>query len=132
MHSGAIIHLQVAEEYLKYAASIDIHNHYICGTTALDEVWCTHNPHLCQFSGVLGFCFTNAYLAMKSFIRQDIAHHEFKCAAAFALRSFNSCESFHETKSINMSSGSVLHTLKKLDFLMSVTIVNMISKNPEK
>ena len=132
MHSGAIIHLEVTEDNLKYAASIDIHNHYICGTAALEDVLCTHNLHLCQFSGVLGFCFTNAYLAMKSFIRQDIAHHEFKCAAALALKSLNSCESFHETRFINMSSGSVLHTQKKLDFLMSVTIVNMISKNLEK
>ena len=116
-HSGAIPHPKVGEEYVKYAASIDIHNHYRCGSAALEDVWCTHNPHLCQFSGVLGFCFTNGYkLAMKYFTRCDIPHHEFQCTAALALASFNTCASFHETRSINMSSNSVLHTLEKIGF----------------
>ena len=61
-HSGAIPHPKVAEEYLKYAASIDIHIHYRCGNAVLEDVWHTHNPHLHQFSRVLGFCFTNAYI----------------------------------------------------------------------
>ena len=61
-YSGAIPHPKVAEEYLKYAASIYIHIHYRCGNAALEYVWHTHDPHLHQFSGVLGFCFTNAYI----------------------------------------------------------------------
>ena len=101
IHSGAIPRPKVAKEYLKYAASIDIHNHYRCGSAALEDVWHTHNPHLHQFSGVLGICFTNAYLAMKYFTRHDIAHREFKCAAALALTSFYTA-SFHETRSITI------------------------------
>ena len=96
-HCGA----KVAEEYLKYAVSIDIHNHYRCGSAVFEDVWHTHNPHLHQLNGVMGFCFTNAYLAMKYFTRCDISHHEFKCTAALALASLNTC---------------VLHTLEKIGF----------------
>ena len=53
---------------------------------------------------------------MKYFTRYDIAHHEFKCAAALVLTSFNTCPSFHETRSINISSDSALHTLEKIGF----------------
>ena len=115
-HSGVTPHPKVTEKFLKYAASIDFHNHYRCGSAGLEDVWCTHNPHLYQFSGVLGFCFTYAYVAMKYFTKCDTAHHEFKCAAALALKSFNTCVSFHETRSINMSSNIVLHTLEKIEF----------------
>ena len=115
-HSGAVPRPKVAEEYLKYSASIDIHNHYRCGSAALEDVWRTHNPHLRQFSGIIGFCFTNAYLAMKHFTRRGIAHHEFKCAGALALTSFNTQATMHETRAINLSSDNVLHSLERIGF----------------
>ena len=62
------------------------------------------------------FWFTNAYLAMKYFTRRDIAHDEFKGAAAIALTSFKISASLNEARSINVSWDSVLHTLKKWVF----------------
>lgn len=63
-----------------------------------------------------GFCFANAYLAMKYFTKQDIAHDEFKGAAAVALTSFKISASLNKARSIKVSWDSVLHTLKKWVF----------------
>ena len=43
-HHGNILRPQVACEYLKYAASIDIHNHIRTGTSGFEDVWLTHTP----------------------------------------------------------------------------------------
>ena len=59
---------------------------------------------------------TMAYLAMKYFTKHEIADHEFIIGAALALTNFNTCASFHETRSINMSRDSVLYTLEKIEF----------------
>ena len=53
---------------------------------------------------------------MKYFTRRDIAHDEFKGAAAIALASFKISASLNEARSINVSWDSVLHTLKKWVF----------------
>ena len=37
-HAGTIPYPKVAEEYLKSPASLDIHNHYRCGSTALEDI----------------------------------------------------------------------------------------------
>ena len=43
-------------------------------------VWRTVSPHTRQFVGVLGFVFTNSYLAMKYFQKKDadLKHVDFK------------------------------------------------------
>ena len=55
--------LQVAFDYLSANVSIDIHNHFCTGSTAMEDVRQTKNVHLQQLAGVFGFCFTNGYLA---------------------------------------------------------------------
>ena len=42
-HHGLVPHLHVVEEYLKYAASIDVHNHYRRGSCGLEDMWHTKN-----------------------------------------------------------------------------------------
>ena len=37
-HHGNVPRPKVAEEYLQYSAAIDIHNHYRCGSAALEDV----------------------------------------------------------------------------------------------
>ena len=66
-HDGLVPHPQVAETYLKYAASIDIHNHVQTGSSALEDVWKILNPNRCQLAGILHFCLANAFLAMQHF-----------------------------------------------------------------
>ena len=65
---------QVAVDYLKNAASTDIHNHYRKGSCGMEDAWQTKNPHKRQFAGILGFCFTNAYLAMKFFAKSNLTY----------------------------------------------------------
>ena len=64
---------KVAEEYWKYTAAIDIHNHYRNGSAGLKDVWLTKSPHKQQLGGILGFYFTSAYLAMKYFGKKQVA-----------------------------------------------------------
>ena len=71
-HHGLVNHPQVAESYLKYAASIDIHNHYCTVSCGVEDIWHTKKPHHRQFGGVLGFCFTNSFLAYKYFCNKNI------------------------------------------------------------
>ena len=69
-HHGEVARPEVAEEYLKYAAAIDIHSHYYCNESAgLEEFWLMRR----QLGGILGFCFTNAYLAIKYFGKKQAA-----------------------------------------------------------
>ena len=60
-HHGEMARPIVAEEYLKHAASIDIHNHLRTGSQGLEDVWRTKNPHRRQLAGILSFCFTNSF-----------------------------------------------------------------------
>ena len=73
-NSGQISRPQVAERYLRHAASIDIHNHVRTGGTGLEDVWMTKSYISRQFAGVLGFVFSNAYLAFQYF-NSDQAKH---------------------------------------------------------
>jgi hypothetical protein len=115
-HHGLIARPKVAEMYLKYCAAIDIHNHARSGSCALEDVWHTKNPRRRQIAGILGFCFTNGYLAMKHFYDVKTPHHAFKMAAAAGLTAYQTA-SFHETRSFNTSgttSNALLHSLVKL------------------
>ena len=84
-HHGLVPHPCVAEESLKYSVSIDVHNHYCTGSVGLEDIWHTKNPHRRQLADILGFYFTNGYLAMKYFSNPSLPHHQFKMAAANAL-----------------------------------------------
>ena len=53
-HHGLVHCQQMAESYLKYAASIDTHNHYPTGSCGIEDIWNTDKPHHQQFEGVLG------------------------------------------------------------------------------
>ena len=66
-YHGEVSRPMVAFEYLKYAASIDVHNHVRQGALGFEDVWQTKSYHIRQFSGILSFIFTNAYHAMKYF-----------------------------------------------------------------
>ena len=68
-HHGLIKRPKVAEQYLQMAAGIDIHNHVRTGSLGLEDVWSTHNYIHRQFAGILGFAFTNAFLAATYFQR---------------------------------------------------------------
>ena len=50
----------------------------------------------------------------------------------FALTSFNTCVSFHETRSINMLSDSVLHTLENIGFSKEFYCCQHSYKKPRK
>ena len=45
-HHGAVPRPQVAEFYLKHAASIDIHNHVRTGSLGLEDVFMTMRPEV--------------------------------------------------------------------------------------
>ena len=83
-HYGDVPRPQVAELYLTYAASIDVHNHVRTGSLGLEDVLLTLSPHARQFSGIVGFLFTNAYLAFKYFKPDQgkLVHCNFKLALA--------------------------------------------------
>ena len=84
-HHGLVPQPHVAEEYFKYSASIDVHNHYHTQSVGLEDIWHTKNPHRWQLPRILGFCFTNGYLAKKYFSNPSLLHYQFKMAAANAL-----------------------------------------------
>ena len=84
-HHGLVPCPHVAEEYLKYSAYIDVHDHYHTESVGLENIWHTKNPHRQQTAGILGFCFTNGYLAMKYFSKPNVPPHQFKMATANAL-----------------------------------------------
>ena len=95
---GLVQHPQVAEQYLKHAAAIDVHNHFRSGSCALEDVW--HTKKRCrQLAGILGFYFTNGYLAMKHFSDLLLPHFKFKMTAAAALTTYKLC-SIVETRSL--------------------------------
>ena len=89
---GLVQHPQVAEQYLKHAAAIDVHNHFRSGCLA-------YKKRCRQLAGILGFYFTNGYLAMKHFSDLLLPHFKFKMTAAAALTTYKSC-SIVETRSL--------------------------------
>ena len=115
MHHGLVNWLHVVEQYLQAAAAISIHNHNWSGSAALEDVWHTKNPRRRQLAGILCFCFTNGFLAMKYFTDKNLKHHTFKMAAAQALTNYhpiNLCK----TRQLEKSSitEDALHMMAKL------------------
>ena len=78
----------VAYEYLSSSASIDIHNHFRTGSSGLEDAWQTKNANMRQVAGVIGFLFTNAYLAYRHFQKSEIKPSDFKVKLANALSKF--------------------------------------------
>ena len=80
----------------------------------MEDIWHTKNPRLRQLAGILGFCFTNGFLAMKYFTDRNLKHHTFKMAAAQALsyQTITLCK----TRQLEKSSitEDALHTVAKL------------------
>lgn len=66
-HHGKIKRPKVAEQYLQMAAGIDIHNHIRTGSLGLEDVWSTKDYIHRQFAGMLGFAFSNTFLAATHF-----------------------------------------------------------------
>ena len=71
------------------------------------------NPIQRQLSGILGFCFTNSYLAMKYFGKTKRLHHQFKIAAANSLVNVQSTSQC-ETRNIVNSFEDVLNVSVKI------------------
>ena len=63
----------------------------------------------------IGFCFTNAYLAMKYFGKNKKPHNQFKMTASTVLTQFESAN-LHQTRQLNVSSEQALHLLEKLPY----------------
>ena len=87
---GVVPRPQVAEMYLRNAASIDIHNHVRIGGLGCEDVLVTVSYHMRQFAGILGFLFTNSYLAFKKFKHREekTNHVNFKVKLATTLCKF--------------------------------------------
>ena len=64
-YHGANTRPQRAFNYLSSSASIDVDNHFRTGLVGLKDEWKTKNSNMRQVGGVLGFVFTNAYLAKR-------------------------------------------------------------------
>lgn len=88
-HCGKVARPLVAFQYLESAAGIDIHNHVRTGSLGLEDVWHTKNPIHRQFAGILGFLFTNAYLAYNYFRKTSIKHVDFKIKLANLMVTFD-------------------------------------------
>ena len=87
-YHGLIPRPQVAYDYLKSSASIDIHNHFRTGSTGLEDSWLTKSAHLRQLAGVLGFLFTNSFLAYRHFRKSTMKHSIFKMKLANTLMEY--------------------------------------------
>ena len=89
-YHGDVSHPKVAESYVTHAATIDIHNHIRTASMGLEDVILNISLHIRQFTGILGFLFTNSYLAYKYFKpnQSNLEHVAFKIALANQLLEF--------------------------------------------
>ena len=127
-HCGLISRPQVAYDYLRYSAGIDVHNHVRTGSLGLEDVWRTASPHTRQFTGVLGFVFTNSYLAMKYFKKGGVPvkHVEFKMDLA------NQMVRFDEAMNPVGKRPSVLRANSTAIMLSSHTMTKYAGKRQQK
>ena len=111
----------VAYEYLSSSASIDIHNHFRTGSSGLEDAWQTKNANLRQVAGVIGFLFTNAYLAYRHFHKSQIKHSEFKVELANALYKFKETAPHTKRFSLEVPIPDIakVHVLKLLQKMAS-------------
>ena len=100
---------------MKYEVSIDIHNHVRTGSSALEDVWKTLNPNRCQLAGILGFCLTNAFLAMQHFQNPKLEHYKLKINASDSLTAFKN-NSLCQTRKLEVSTEMPLYPLEKIEY----------------
>ena len=114
-YNGKVSRPQVAYDYLSNSASIDIHNHYRTGSAGLEDAWQTKSAHMRQVAGVLGFLFTNGYLAYVNFQKQ-IKHSEYKIKLANSLMEFKEEELRPSRSSLdNSTAPKKVHVLRLLE-----------------
>lgn len=126
---GVIQRPKVAVEYLKYSSGIDIHNHVRTGPIGFEDAWQTKRPHHRQFAGIMSFLFSNAYLAMKTFSRNDLKHLDFKMCLANQMTQFASIEQGHGLQMKTRSSNSVEMTTIQVDYQQRHVLRKLNSKN---
>ena len=68
------------------AAGIDIHNHIRTGSLGIEDVWHTRKYIHRQFGGIIGFAFTNAYLAVKHFSGKSVESEKNVCGEHTAFK----------------------------------------------
>lgn len=84
-HHEKIKHPQLAEQCLQMAAGIDIHNYARACSSGLCDVQSTKNNTNQQFSGILGFTFSNTFFLAIHFTQNfeqksinEVCHVHFK------------------------------------------------------
>ena len=85
-------------------------------TYNLEDIWKTKSPHKRQLAGILGFCFTNSYLAVRHFKEPALSHTDFKMRAANALVEFTLSLRENRLRSPNPSWEIDHHDLQKLQY----------------
>ena len=126
---GLVQHPQVAEQYLKHAAAIDVHNHFRSGSCALEDVRHTKNPSCRQLAGILGFYFTNGYLAMKHFSDSLLPHFKFKMTAAAALTTYKLCSIIEMRSLLNVTEEPIQeHPLLKISTSTCAITIHLDAK----
>ena len=119
-HHGDVQRPQVAEFYLAHAASIDVHNHVRTGSLGFEDVLMTLSPTVRQFTGIVGFLFTNSFLAYKYFKNdQDkLSHCRFKIQLAEQLVAYRNVTEPRPRRSLLEDSVAVAssHQLVKLEY----------------
>ena len=119
---GIVQRPKVAETYLQNAAAIDIHNHVRTGSLGCEDVLLTKSPQMRQFSGIIGFLFTNAYLAFKKFKHgeEKTKHVNFKVYLSTALCRYKENVSVQVRSSLRMENQEALvaseHKIEKLKY----------------
>ena len=131
---GIVQRPKVAETYLQNAAAIDIHNHVRTGSLGCEDVLLTKSPQMRQFSGIIGFLFTNAYLAFKKFKHgeEKTKHVNFKVYLSTALCRYKENVSVQVRSSLQMENQEALvaseHKIEKLKYPKNASSVTMATK----
>ena len=87
----------------------------------LEDAWQTKSAHMRQAAGVLGFLFTNGYLAYLKFQKSNMKHCDFKIKLANSLMEFKENEPRPSRSSLKISNGSAPTTAHVLKFLEKPT-----------
>ena len=76
-------------QFLESAARINIHDHVQIGLLGYEDVWQIKNHIHYQFVGILGFIFTNLYLAMNYLKKLSAKHVDFKSNLVNQIAGYN-------------------------------------------
>lgn len=114
-HHGDVQRPYVAYDYLEHSAAIDIFNHVRHGSVGLEDALMTKSATLRQFCGIVGFIFTNAFLAFVYF-KEKISHQNFKVDLANMLVNFQEVKRsvLRTPENYHRKQVEVEHCLRKL------------------